>query len=149
MTKTKAIIVDLDGTLALLKRDPYATELCIKDELNIPVAEVVRKFAKEYKILIVSGREENHKDITIKWLKLYRIPYAELCMRPIGDHQTTGVELKKQVYNSYILPKYEVLFALDDMFKVAEMYREQGIACFQVAKEEFLKKDLTKSIVAH
>jgi hypothetical protein len=60
-------------------------------------------------------------------------------MRPVGDHKTTGVELKQQIYNGYIFPKYEVLFALDDMFKICEMYRESGVPCFQVDKERFLK----------
>ncbi len=138
--KLKAIIVDLDGTLALLDRDPYATELCAGDKLNKPVAEVLWHF-KDYKILIVTGREDSHKDITEKWLKDNNITYDELCMRAVGDHITTGVELKKQIYNNYIYPKYEVLFALEDLFKVAEMYRAQEVPCFQVAKEKFLKED--------
>lgn len=138
--KTKAIICDLDDTLALIgDRDPYKTELAGQDKLNKAVAEVLKHFHPDYEILIVSGREENHKEVTVKWLIDNRIVYSKLLMRPSGNHETTGIELKKQFYLGYIEPNYEVLFALDDMFKICEMYRELGVPCFQVAKERFLK----------
>lgn len=137
--KPKAIIVDLDGTLALFDRDPYATELCLDDTLNIPVSVLLRRFLPDYKIIIVTGREETHKGLTEKWLFIHGIEYAELLMRPEGNTKISAIDLKKQIYNAYIFPKYDVLFALEDMFKIAEMYREQGISCFQVAKERFLK----------
>lgn len=137
--KPKALIVDLDGTLALLDRDPYATELCLEDQLNIPVSVLLRRFLPDYKIIVVTGRQDTHRDRTEQWLFKHGIEFTELLMRPEGNTKVTAIELKKQIYNGYIFPKYDVLFALEDMFKVAEMYREQGVACFQVAKERFLK----------
>lgn len=137
--KPNAIIIDLDGTLALIDRDPYKTELCMDDKLNHAVAKVIDRFYPDYKIILVTGREEHHRELTIAWLTLYKIDYEELIMRPDGNRNITGVDYKKTVYNEYLFPKYEVLFAMEDMFKVAEMYREQGLPCFQVAKDRFLK----------
>lgn len=51
----RAIICDLDGTLALMhNRDPFDASTCDNDDLNEPVANTLKVFAKEgYQILLV------------------------------------------------------------------------------------------------
>lgn len=56
-TLPKALICDLDGTLALLNgRDPFNAEGCENDLLNTPVANTLNTYASlGYKTLLLSG----------------------------------------------------------------------------------------------
>ena len=69
----KTIICDLDGTLALIRdRDPYDASRCDEDDLNEPVASVLRTFhGNGYLILLVSGREERFRQPTVHFLEKY------------------------------------------------------------------------------
>ena len=50
------IIVDLDGTLALMKdRNPYDASTCENDEVNQAVAKVIIGVAMEHKVFFMSG----------------------------------------------------------------------------------------------
>jgi len=67
----KAIICDLDGTLALIgDRSPYDASRCdVTDKPNIPVIETVSLFfQKGYKILFVSGRDEKDRAPTERFI---------------------------------------------------------------------------------
>lgn len=133
--KNRAIIVDLDGTLALLNgRDPYKTEDCNFDEVNFPLRVILHAIVTSffYTIIIVTGREEKHRELTAGWLEDNAIPYSKIYMRPDGD-ETPGYELKQIILNRTILPEQSVFFALEDDPRCVKMYRENGIPCFQVA----------------
>lgn len=133
----QAIICDLDGTLALIDhRDPYDASTSEQDELNEPVAEVLRRFAPDYAIILVSGRMDTWKPEAIRWLEKHQLPYDELFMRRAKDFRKDFV-VKKEILTQKILPKYEVFFLLDDRNQVVNMWREEGYTCFQVAPGDF------------
>lgn len=135
----KAIICDLDGTLALMdNRNPFDASHADKDQLNESVASIVRLFAKNgYQILLVSGREERFKEPTVKFLENHDITYDCLLMRKSKDFRKDSI-VKREIYEGSIKRKYFVEFVLDDRDQVVDMWRQElGLSCFQVNYGDF------------
>lgn len=134
----RAIICDLDGTLALLNgRNPYDAARCEQDILNTPVADLLRhQDARSAHILLVTGRQECHRDPTERWLTTQGIPWTALWMRPTGDQRKDAL-VKEEIYQQHIEGHYAVLFALDDRNQTVAVWRSHGIATFQVADGDF------------
>lgn len=133
-------IVDVDGTLALLNgRDPYETVALNDDVPNQPVIQVVRALACHPDvdaIVVVSGRQERSRKVTLDWLEDHGIPFNELHMRPTGDNRPDQM-IKEEILDVQLLPRYEVVGVLDDRQKVVDMWRRNGLTCFQVAPGDF------------
>jgi len=130
----KAIICDLDGTLALMDdRNPYDATHADKDDLNKPVANILKLYAKEgYRILLVSGREDRFREPTIDFLNKHNIPYHQLWMRPSRDFRKDSM-IKHEIFDAEIAGKYYIEFVLDDRDQVVEMWRKElRLPCFQV-----------------
>jgi hypothetical protein len=133
----QCIICDLDGTIALLKdRDPHNASTSEEDELDEVVSDVVRRYAVDHDIIIVSGRNARWQAETERWLKKHDIPYTHLYMRPDGDFRR-DVIFKKEIYERYIRGKWWVRFVLEDRDRVVAMWRQEGLRCFQVAEAAF------------
>lgn len=134
----KAIICDLDGTLALLNgRDPYNASSCENDLLNEDVARIVWTYKTlQNKVFIFSGRSDEYKEETVSWLEKHDIPYDLLVMRP-KDIKIKDADLKRGFFETYIKDKYFVNFVLDDRNQVVDMWRDIGLTCLQVAKGDF------------
>jgi hypothetical protein len=134
---TKAIICDLDGTLALLgKRSPHDASTAIEDALNDPVANVIEVYAHQTKfpidLILLSGRREKYRKVTEEWLKKHAIThYKALYLRPEDDFRKDFV-VKREIYERQIKNKYDVVFVLEDRDQVVRMWRDIGLACFQV-----------------
>ena len=130
----KAIVCDLDGTLALMNnRDPYNATHCDEDDLNVPVANVLRIFyEKGYKILLVTGREERFREPTIRFLEKHSIFFHHLWMRKIKDFRKDAI-IKRELFDTEIAGKYYIDFILDDRNQVVDMWRKElFLPCFQV-----------------
>jgi len=130
----KAIICDLDGTLALMDdRNPFDASGSDQDKLNEPVANTLKVFAKEgYRILLVSGREDRFSEPTLRFLEMHSIPYHQLWMRQSKDYRKDAI-IKKEIFDDEIKDKYYVEFVLDDRDQVVDMWRKKlKLACFQV-----------------
>lgn len=135
----KAIICDLDGTLALMNgRNPFDASKCDQDEINNPVANVLRNYKKlGYEILLVSGREDRYKDPTLRFLEKHEIEYDALIMRKTKDSRKDSV-IKTEIYNESIKDKYFVEFVLDDRNQVVDTWRNDlKLPCFQVYYGDF------------
>lgn len=138
-TLPPAIICDLDGTLAIIDhRNPFDASTCEADELNEPVADIVKGYhASGHQIILLSGRTDNYKEQTIRWLAKHEIPYDLLLMRKDGDMRKDSI-IKKEIVDTYINGKYYVKFVLDDRNQVVDMWRhEMGFACLQVNYGDF------------
>ncbi|UPT67305.1 MAG: AAA family ATPase [Sphingobacteriales bacterium JAD_PAG50586_3] len=111
----KALMCDLDGTLAILgKRGPFDEHLCESDDLNKPVANVLLTYAAlGYKILLLSGRRDSSRVQTENWLKTYNIPYEVLLMRAAKDARKDSI-VKREIFDQHVAGKYFVEFVLDD-----------------------------------
>jgi predicted kinase len=138
-TLPKAIICDLDGTLALMNgRNPFDAAKCEEDLLNEPVAKVLKTFQDlGYKTLLLSGRRDEHKPQTINWLAKNNIHYDMLELRDTQDNRADTL-VKKDLFDAHILGKYYIEFVLDDRDQVVDLWRNQlGLTCFQVNYGDF------------
>lgn len=136
--KTEIIIVDIDGTLALKgDRDPFDWMNVGKDLPNYPICDLVRRLAKDYRIILFSGRKEQCRMITEDWLEKQKIKYLKLYMRADNDNRS-DIILKKELFDNNIRSKYLVQFVLDDRNQVVDMWRnELHLTCLQVAEGNF------------
>ena len=156
------IVCDLDGTLANcehrvhhvqkvdgigLKKKPdweafYAGVL--QDTVNPAVHAVLNKFINEYdpdhkaKIIFCSGRPERCRADTTEWLAKHYLHIGYECtllMRKDGDFRADHL-VKQEILDNHI-NKEEVLFVMDDRQQVVDMWRRNGLTCFQVAAGNF------------
>lgn len=146
----KAIIFDVDGTLALKGgRNPFDYEAAINDTLNLPLSFIYEEVAHwqdppydeysdpGYRIIILSGREDSGKETLKTWLEKFHLEYSELYMRKTGDHRKDSV-VKKEIYEREIKGKYDVVCWFDDRNQVVRMVRDElKINCFQVNDGDF------------
>lgn len=136
-TLPKAIMCDLDGTLAILHRNPYDASTCEQDELNVPVANIVKTYKQlGHSILLVSGRMDKYQPETERWLAKHNIKYDVLIMRKSKDIRKDSI-IKEEIFNENIRDKWHVDFVLDDRQQVVDMWRNIGLLCCQVAPGDF------------
>lgn len=133
----KAIICDLDGTLALLgDRSPYDASTAEDDQLNNPIANILEVYSHQtlydIAVILITGRDDIYKTQTVRWLQKHNIIYDALHMRKTGDKRK-DTKVKKEMYEKFIKNKYDVLFVLEDRDQVVEMWRKDlGLTCLQV-----------------
>ena len=135
----KAIICDLDGTLALMNgRNPFDASKCDEDLLNEPVANTLINYKKlGYSIILLSGREEKFREPTLHFLTKHSIEFDSLLMRKTSDSRKDSI-IKKEIFDAEIRGKYFVEFVLDDRNQVVDMWRnELQLTCFQVYYGDF------------
>jgi len=144
LTKPKAIIVDIDGTVADCKdiRSPYDYSRVRLDRPKHQVIKLVQEaaYVNCYKIIFVSGRlapegSECYKD-TEEWLyNNVKVPIEHLYTRQIDRVDDTVV--KADIFNKYIRDNYNIQYVLDDRNRVVEMWRSMGLLTLQVAEGDF------------
>jgi type I site-specific restriction endonuclease len=147
-TKKDIVLFDLDGTLALIEHRQHHVKgpkknwkaffkACSLDEPNHPVITAANLYASNgYEVWIVSGRSSEVKKQTKEWLTTHCLNYTKLIMRGERDY-TPDDTLKRSWLLDGTIPKDRVLCAYDDRSRVVNMWRAEGIACFQVAPGDF------------
>lgn len=142
------IICDLDGTIALDtgraleclhsgKRDwdaYYAR--CHEDVPNHKLIDVLQRLSEGCSIWILSGRREDTREVTKKWLHDYEVPYDGLTMRPTGNFVDDHL-LKPQWAEEMMLTPDRVLCIFEDRQRMVDRWRQLGYSCFQVAPGNF------------
>lgn len=137
MTLPHAVIVDIDGTLALRRRgpgerSPFDWGRVGEDEPNPPMIELVqaiRDGRPAWRILLVSGRDEVCRDRTQMWLDAQHVPFDHLLMRRHKDNRP-DVRVKEEIYRRDIAPGYAVKWVIDDRATVVAMWRAIGLHVF-------------------
>ena len=138
-----AIIVDIDGTVALMgDRNPYDETTVREDLPNMPVIEMVWAAAEHYeaKVLFFSGRTDACYGDTEEWVRKHveaDPDMFELHMRKSGDFRQDRI-VKYEMFNEHARGKYDVVAVFDDRDSVVLLWRELGLQCFQVADGSFL-----------
>lgn len=151
----KAYLFDLDGTLAdLTHRLHHITPVfdaqgmlppknwdaffaaCGDDKPIEHIGEVAFALSHSAKIIIVSGRSDQVRDVTIAWLDDHLIPYDAIYMRAAGDHRPDHI-VKGELLDRVIADGYAPIMAFEDRDQVVKMWRERGIPCAQVAEGNF------------
>jgi len=135
---TKAIIVDIDGTLAKMNgRGPFEWHRVGEDNVNDPVRKMVNAYADKAQVIIFSGRDGSCREQTELWLALNNIRYDALFMRPAGNFEKDNI-IKRRLYDQNIAGKYDIDFVVDDRNQVVDMWRKElGLTCFQVDYGDF------------
>jgi predicted kinase len=135
----KAIIVDIDGTVAkMVERGPYDWDKVSTDAPIREIVDLVNDYCKmsNTQPLFVSGRDGICFDDTVEWLKKYVTPSPMLFMRPTGSKGKDAI-VKRVIFDNEIFGKYYVRFVLDDRDQVVAMWRGLGLRCLQVAYGDF------------
>ncbi len=140
----KAIIVDIDGTLAhTVGRSPYDYTRVSEDSVDLTIRELVNLCnTVGSQILLVSGRDNSCYNTTRQWLWDNSVWFDRLWMRPVEAVDSRGGKLpdfmiKYDIFNKHIRGKYNVQFVLDDRDQVVDLWRRLGLKCLQVAPGDF------------
>jgi predicted kinase len=133
----KAVIFDVDGTLAIKSdRNPYDWDRVSEDSLNLPVAQALWNYQQAgYRIVVLTGRDGVCENQTKDWLEKNNIIYDYFGIRKTGDTRKDSV-IKKELFDD-VIKYYYVTAVYDDRDQVVKMWREMGIACFQVDYGDF------------
>ena len=136
---SKAIIVDLDATLAFNTQGrPFwgsgcAEGIC-KDSLDFRMQELIHSICNngECAFIALTGREDlpEIRKATLDWLDTNWLYPTELIMRPKGDF-SKGDECKLNLYNKFITDKYNIIAVIEDSQKCVDMWRSLGLLCLQ------------------
>jgi len=133
----KAIIVDIDGTLAHMKgRSPYDWDRVGEDECDTIIKGIVNAYDNYGVVIVMSGRDASCRAITEKWLNDNNIVWDTLLMREEGDMRKDSI-VKRELFDTYIAGHYFIEYVLDDRQQVVDMWREMGLKCLQVAPGNF------------
>ena len=151
----KKVIFDLDGTLAdITVRRALSTDATngkmdwdvffdrdnIKlDVPNAPVIKMAQMLKSQgFTIVIFSGRSKVSYRTTRQWLIQNDVPFDMLQMRPTDDyhHYMKDSDLK-QMWLDTLIDKDDVFAVFDDRQQVVDMWRSNGLTCFQVADGDF------------
>lgn len=131
--KQKAVIFDLDGTLAIKSKNRsfYDTEGFIDDKLNEYVYQnyLLHKNAG-HKIIICTARDECCRMETWEWLKKHKIQFDEIFFRKDQDRRKDYV-VKKEMW-AKILKKYYIACLYDDRVSVVKAARKMGLNVYSV-----------------
>lgn len=145
MSKPRAVIFDIDGTIALrdkgpLGRDPYDMTRVGEDEPNMPVITMARLVhtngspEDDVRLIFVSGRDESARKDTAKWLDRFFEPGYYLYMREENDMRPD--ETIKFLLLQHLQEKWDIIATFDDRNRVVDMWRANGITCMQVCSRE-------------
>ncbi|GGT37224.1 hypothetical protein GCM10014713_33710 [Streptomyces purpureus] len=129
-----AVLCDIDGTLALRgDRGPYDFTRCDLDLLNVSVRHALRAFQHTERdtIVLLSGRSEDHRELTEAWLQRHEVPYDELWMRASGDGRSDDI-VKAELFDAHVRNRYAVRVSLDDRDRVVAVWRRMGLPTWQV-----------------
>lgn len=130
------IVCDIDGTLARMSgRGPHDYDKLGTDLLDDAVFELLDRFKGSYDIVLLTGRDEEHREVTEKWLADNGVSYSELIMRPLGNRVSDCV-VKYRAFDKH-LRKRLIKLVLEDRNRCVLMWRKLGIVCWQVQEGDF------------
>lgn len=136
MTKPKAVIFDVDGTLCdvtgiryLLDGETRNFHAFHVESTGCPthphVAALTHALKPEIKRLVVTARKWRYYTHTLWWMLLNNVKFDAIYMR--GDKDDRKDAIVKQEILDNINKYYDVVFAIDDNPNVIEVWKRNGI----------------------
>lgn len=114
---------------------------CVYDKPNWPVISTMNALLKSgADVQIWSGRSAEVMNETLAWLQRFFEVDAEevgLCMRREGDFTPDEVLKRSWLEALNEFDRRRLVAVFDDRQKVVDMWRANGVACFQVAPGDF------------
>lgn len=140
-------VFDMDGTIALVDQRRYLTEVhwpsfersCVTDLPNKPVIAVLHAlYLRDWRVEVWSARSEKVRGYTEDWLDEHvdLAACAAVRMRPEHDQRDDAV-LKEEWLLAATARGERPDLVFDDRQKVVDMWRRNGVPCFQVAPGDF------------
>jgi len=145
-----AYFFDLDGTLAdlthrlhYIDRDKGKPDwaafftACGKDEPIAPICQLFGDLSSECASkIILSGRSDEVRDLTERWLEAAGLVPDLLVMRKAGDHRSDDI-VKSEMLDKLLADGWFPILFVDDRKRVVDMWRRRGYTCLQCAEGEF------------
>lgn len=144
----KCYVFDLDGTLANLTHRLHYIEKPDKDwrgffaaaNSDTPIKPLTTLFrsliAAGEAVVVVSGRSDECRHDTERWLHHHGLIQHRLYMRREGDHRQDYL-VKKDLLTKLLADGYEPILFIDDRKQVVDMWRAEGYTCLQCAEGDF------------
>jgi len=143
-------IFDIDGTLADLSHRLHYIQTkpkdwdsffkaCLFDEPIEDVIRVCRHLQKSgAEIVLLTGRPDNTRIDTVRWMNAHNIIYSDLLMRTTGDRRSDTI-VKSELMDRFMVkyPHTTLMGIFEDRKQVVDMYRNRGFRVFQVAEGDF------------
>lgn len=140
------VIFDIDGTLAdvserihHLKKKPKNWEAFFEGMAqDKAIRSMVRLcnilYASGIRIVLCSGRSEQYRSETMRWVTQQGVHYHDLFLRPDRDRRSDTIVKREMLAR---IDQSKVLFVVEDRSRVVEMWRSEGLVCLQCAPGEF------------
>jgi len=138
------VVADLDGTLAECehrmkyidgtidgkkKWKPFFDGM-VDDTVMEGTRQLLELTYEGHPVVFVTGRPNNYRSVTEKWLKDNDIKYDALYMRPEGDFRPDTI-VKQEIIDLY-LNKDNIVMWLDDSPQIIEQVRKNGINTLKI-----------------
>lgn len=137
----EAIILDVDGTIAHITgdnpRNPYDASRAMEDSLDDVVSVLAAMcFHHGYRVIIFTGRDDEHLQVTKDWLEENGVEYDEIHARKPEDKRPDYI-VKREMFDEFVRDKYNVKFVIDDRPQVCRMWRSLGLKVLQVGDPHY------------
>lgn len=144
------VVFDVDGTLLDIEHRRHfvsngnsdwesflSPEEMVKDRPNLEVVQTALSLQNSgHELVVVSARNERHREVTQKQLDALGLEPLHLFLRPDGDFRSDA-EFKQEVLDSLRENDFNPDLVFDDRNQVVDMWRRNGVPCFQVAEGDF------------
>ena len=145
-SKNKAIVVDLDGTIADNSHRTHYVEGHKKNWTDFfesikhdsPIKEnillVLEYYQKDYEIIFLTGRFEKYQKLTTSWLDKYiSIDSYHLIQRK--NHDFRSAETMKETALFTLNEKFHIELIIDDDDKILALGKRMGINSIDAKKK--------------
>lgn len=137
----RAVMTDLDGTLALATHRRYSQFEHVSTDTPDPfVRDILFNLTQndERALIVVTGRPDldNCRSDTEQWIQeVADLPLELLLMRDANDHSPDTL-VKQRLFRENIVGQYTVDLVLEDKPSLVKMWRNEGLRCYEVANNE-------------
>lgn len=141
VARPKAVIVDIDGTICDNRTalpylfpedgsgkdwDAFYKETSACPTFAVAIGWVGARFVEGYKLVVITGRSEKYRDLTVDWLnRNLTLPFDGPFMRSKGDYRPSD-EMKRETYER-LSSHYDFQRAIEDDPKVIELWKSLGL----------------------
>ena len=108
----------------------------VLDTVHEDIRQLVTELSLRREVILCSGRGEEHRAVTEKWLTDNQIPWDRLFMRRAGDNRKDSI-VKVELLDQIRQWHGEPWVWLDDRNQVVDAIRAAGVRVLQVAQGNF------------
>lgn len=132
-SKPKAIMVDIDGTLARMhNRGAFEWTKVGQDLPRHEIVDMVRGYhMQSYQVVVMSGRDSVCMGETVDWLNHNYIPFDHIFMRAANDMRKDSI-VKEELFRTNVADHLWVKAVIDDRVQVVHTWMRMGIPVINV-----------------